>query len=416
MTTASCIQPEPPASRARPPRRAPSICFVSPKATGMLTGAADGHLGGAERQQALIARALADRGCRVSFVVWDDGRGDPEKIGNLVLYKTVRPGDGWPGLRFFTPRWTSLCAALQRADADVYYQRAAGAETGQVALWCRRRGRPMLFAAAASADCDAALPHLPARRERWLYRYGLRHAQRVIVQTCEQQEQLRSNFGLAAELIRSCTPDPLPSGEHPPAPAEANRVLWVGRLAPQKRPEWILQLAEALPAVQFEVVGPARAGDPYAERCAALLNERPNVVYHGRLAPAALSPLYVRNRVLLNTSPAEGYPNTFIEAWAHGRPVLASADPDGVISRNGLGEVAATIPALVAALQTQLACDEHWQQCAAQARRFYLEHHSVEQAVDAYLSLLRTLIDNGRESGAVNAQPGGSDRRPPRRQ
>jgi glycosyltransferase involved in cell wall biosynthesis len=47
------------------------------------------------------------------------------------------------------------------------------------------------------------------------------------------------------------------------------------------------------------------------------------------------------SKALVSTSPMEGFPNIFIEAWACGIPVLSLYfDPGGVIKREQLGEVA----------------------------------------------------------------------------
>ena len=81
-----------------------------------------------------------------------------------------------PGLRFVHPRWTSLCAALARADARTYYHNCARVRDrpgGLVGAPARRR---FVFSTASDMDCDPALPDLREWRERWLYRYGLRRA------------------------------------------------------------------------------------------------------------------------------------------------------------------------------------------------------------------------------------------------
>jgi glycosyltransferase involved in cell wall biosynthesis len=47
------------------------------------------------------------------------------------------------------------------------------------------------------------------------------------------------------------------------------------------------------------------------------------------------------SKALISTSPMEGFPNIFIEAWAFGIPVLSLYfDPGDVICREELGEVA----------------------------------------------------------------------------
>ena len=46
-------------------------------------------------------------------------------------------------------------------------------------------------------------------------------------------------------------------------------------------------------------------------------------------------------KALISTSPMEGFPNIYIEAWTYGIPVLSlNFDPGGVIERENLGTMA----------------------------------------------------------------------------
>src|SRR5882724_5079324 len=126
-----------------------SVCFVAPMAYGALSRREDlPHVGGAERQQVLLSEELVQRGYRVSFVVLDHGQPDGEEIRGIRVFKCYRADVGVHGLRFFHPRLSGLWNAMKRADADVYYQRGAEAETGLVGRWCRRHARGFIFAVA----------------------------------------------------------------------------------------------------------------------------------------------------------------------------------------------------------------------------------------------------------------------------
>jgi glycosyltransferase involved in cell wall biosynthesis len=375
------------------------ICFVAPSAYNLISGRLElTHIGGAEVQQLLVARALARRGYQVSFVSYDYGQPDGILHGGLLVWKSCRPGAGLPGLRFLHPRWTGLWSALARANADFYYKRCGSSEAGQVALWCRLHKRGFIFAAAVDGDCERSLPVLKTARERVLYRYGLRRADRIIAQTETQVELLRESFGLESVLIRSCTEEPPESERSGPGQYDRS-VLWVGRIIEQKRPELLLDLAQGSPDLRFDLVGDCNLASGYARSIVERARKLPNVVVHGAVAREVLGGLYRRAALLLCTSSFEGFPNVFLEAWARGVPTVATLDPDGLIERNGLGAVGVGSGDLLSALKRFVDDPALRDACSRRARRFFLENHTVDLSAAGYHDLLQSLaMRSGRKA------------------
>ena len=372
----------------------PSVCFVALKAYGVLSG--DGqhsHVGGAEVQQALVARGLAQRGYDVSFITLDHGQDDGCQVGGIRIFKSCRSGEGLPGLRTVHPKWTHLAAAMRRANADVYYQRTCGIESGQVAMWCRRHGRRFVFGVGSDADCDKALATLACPVERWFYRYALRHADAIIAQTDSQRRLLSENFGLRSTVIPSCRPLPVQSDSRPQAPP---RILWVGRFSPIKRPEWCLDLAERRGDLAFDIVGAGNEDTPYARSIGQRASRLPNITLHGYVPYERIGSFYDGATVLLSTSLYEGFPNIFLEAWSHARPVVGTVDPDGVVSSHGLGIVAGNLDGLDAGITRLLADPACWMQAAQGGRRYVGDHHGVDAAVSAYERLLAELASSSQ--------------------
>lgn len=374
-----------------------SICLVTHNAYGAMVGGAAGHIGGVERQTTLMARWLAARGHRVDIVTWDEGQRDGSEIDGVRVLKLCRRDAGLPGLRFFHPRWSSLNSALRRADARVYYQNCGEYVTGQVALWARRHQRRFVYSVALDADCDPQLPAMRTRRERLLYRYGLRHAHRIIVQTETQRSLLRSGFGLDSIVLPMPSPGPA-EDRIPPSPPRPKLVLWVGRITEQKRPDLLLDLATLCPDVHFDLVGPSDGGS-YAAAVLERAKAVANVTLHGKVAREAVSLFYQRAACLCSTSSFEGFPNTFLEAWAEGLPVVATVDPDDLIRKRSLGRVALTMPAAAAAIHELLASPALWREASSNARRYYLENHAVEVAMPRFERVFLEVA--GVERGSV---------------
>lgn len=375
----------------------PSICFVALKSYAVLTGDSSvQHIGGAEVQQALIGRELARRGYRVSFVVLDHGQADGIEIDGIRIFKAYQPEAGLRGLRFFHPCLTRLWGAMKRADADIYCQRNAGAETGQVAVWSRRHGRAFVYAAASDSDYDPTFVHKKRRFDRVLYLYGLRRTSSVIAQTMRQQLRFRENLGIESQLIRSCTEDiaEISRGHRRVLQPDRPRVLWVGRFIPVKRPEMLLELAERCPEYQFDVVGATLAGAALAEALLRQARGMRNVILHGPVPREAMGRYMDAAAALLCTSLWEGYPNTLMEAWVRGVPTVSTVDPDDVISRFELGAVGSTVEALRCALKHLFENPGRYQTCSGNARSFFEKHHTVTATVDEYERLFSDLVEH----------------------
>jgi len=369
-------------ARRRARGRRFDVAFYVPWATSLLAGGDGAAAGGAETQVSLLARALARRGVRVCVVVFaEPGVRLPPAVDGVAV--RTRPPYRRHG-RLGTLRETAhIVRAIVGVDAGTVVGRVAGPEIGVVALAAKLCGRRFVYSSASVWDFDLDRVS-PKRRNRQLFRLGLRMADEVVVQTDEQVELCRRRFNRTPALIASIAE---PATRRTCAP---EAFLWIGRLLPYKRPSAYVELARSLPEATFWMVAvpPARrqkGGDPWAE-LPAEARSLPNLEILPPRPRAELMELVDRAVAVVNTSDHEGMPNTFLEGWARGVPALSLAyDPDGVIVRRGLGTCAGGSPAgLTAAArhlwETRLAQGEIADRC----RAFVAERHAPDPVAERW--------------------------------
>jgi glycosyltransferase involved in cell wall biosynthesis len=363
-----------------------SICFVGIENLLILAPEYQKHgIGGAQLQQVLLAKALARNGFDVSMVTADHGQPDGAVWDGVRVYKSYRMDAGLPGVRLIHPRASSIWRAMRRARSRLYYCSCADYLPGVLALFAQLHDRKTVFRIAHDTDCDPKKLLIPNVRSKVLYKYGLPRMDLILAQSSRQQLDMRTHFGLDSTVI----PSLVELGAESRAFQERDiQVLWVGYMRPFKRPQLLLQLAGAMPEVSFLMVGGEDVRTPalyqdLKQRAARL----PNLSFAGPRPYAEVEAQMARARLFVNTSESEGFPNTFMQSWARGTPVVSLFDPDNLISREGLGRAVANLDEMQSAIATLLHDVPQWTEISNRCRKYVADRHGTS-AIDAYVKAL----------------------------
>jgi glycosyltransferase involved in cell wall biosynthesis len=371
------------------------LCFVSSTIYPVLVDTDVAFAGGAEVQQAMIARALRARGHRVSVLTGDHGVPDQVTAEGIEVHHTPpAAGRGIKGLRRIHPRLTDVVNGLRRIDPDWVYFRCAGGMLAACAWYARWAQKRLVYAAAHDYDFLPGRIFGLERRELLLYRAGLRWCDFVVVQNREQQALLRQRFGREGLIVPNCYAESNVVAGDPAGP-----VLWVGTVKPLKRPELFLALAARFPQRRFVLVGgPAGDGDgaaAYYRRIETQARQLANVEFVGFVPFTRVGRHYDGAAALVNTSVAEGFPNTFLQAWIRSVPTLSfvapttSGEPTGTIACRDVEHMAGALGAL-------LGDDARWGEASARASAHFQSTHSVEAVDSLYDTLLAAPKPSGR--------------------
>ena len=321
------------------------VCFWG-KIAEALTGKTGG---GGELQIALMARTLAALGHEV--VIVDLGITD-EFITEegIRVFPVAGYNKGIKMFRTLTHRLPGLYSTFVDMNADIYYCRIR--EYRHIMVYMAARKVKAKFILGLASDLD-----ILSIGNRWrhfyssnvsdlwgvfnglageiVYPFLLRKADRVIVQHSGQKEILKKK-NIESVVFPNVIDT---SAFQPVSDPERKDFLYVGSLDKRKGFADFFKIVQLSPAHTFKVIGSPRdkTGDHFYEQ----LRSCNNVTLTGRLSHEETIRQISGAKALISTSPMEGFPNIFIEAWACGVPVLSlHVDPGGIIKKEGLGEIA----------------------------------------------------------------------------
>lgn len=340
------------------------ICFWG-NVSGALLGETEG---GGELQIALIARSLAE--CGHDVVVVDYATKEPFTTPEGIKVYTIKKWNrGIRVIRNLTHRLPGLYETLMEQNADIYYCRIRDFRHIVPYRVSRKLNAKFVLHMAADLDIMSFRSRLrnfyfakPASMWwffsgmliEFVYPWLIRNADLVIVQHTGQKNILLKKNLEPMVVYNLIDMSKIPSGLH----RQRKDFVYVGWLDKRKGFPEFFEIVERCPHHTFKIIGPPRdkTGRHYFEK----LKGYKNVMLLGGLSHKRTLEEIYDSKALISTSPMEGFPNVFIEAWACGIPVYSlNVDPGNIIESEGLGVIAKGDPGkIIKALDEHTNSDE----------------------------------------------------------
>ena len=235
------------------------VAFVSIFSYPLFNPRCDLTFGGAEVQISLISKELAkDDDFDVSVVVADTGQKEIEVYDNVSVYRSYKRGRNMGNLLKAPVR---LYKTLKKVNPDIVVCRAAGVEVGIASIYAKMDRKKFVYSIASNGDISGM--YSKGIRGK-LFEIGFKNADKYVAQSAEQMEMLGTKN---KALIKN---------SFPPRDLKENsksEILWIGRGAEIKRPDFFLKLARDFPGESFVMIMPKSEEDPW-ER---ILQEAKNI-------------------------------------------------------------------------------------------------------------------------------------------
>lgn len=218
----------------------------------------------------------------------------------------------------------------------------------------------------------------------------MKSVDKFVVQNEWQQSKLHDSLKRDSRIIPSVL-----TFDGMAQPKKKEHILWVASSQPLKQPWYFLDLAKSFPSEKFVMLMPrtyTRTSD-FVKSQAEFL---PNLGLIDRQIPLSeVQDLFLRAKVFVNTSETEGFPNTFLQAWASMTPVLSlKVNPSEVLTKHNIGFCAQwSFAALKDDLTAVLGNESLQQEVTERAYAYLCSVHSPANVAKQWLSTILEVVN-----------------------
>ncbi len=346
------------------------VCFILPAHW-------SGILGGAEIQVRYIMDALRKEGiydiyyiCRSTSLTDDDGIKIYQINQDQFLTKFMRCVDYAQVMKF-----------LEVIQPDIIYTRVDVPYVGMAARYCQKHDCKLIWHIAHVQDVSQY--RVKNKRsflryiDRKIFEYGVKRADVIIGQAAYQNQLLQKNYGVPCTAI---IPNFHPEAKLIKKENKPIKIVWVASIKASKQPHIFLQLAKAFQEhanVEFTMIG-AIQNSEWEGKLQQEVNQIKNLSYLGELPLEKVNEILAASHIFVNTSKAEGFPNTFIQAWLRKVAVVSLLiDPDFVLKNNNLGGASGNLEQLIQDVSFLINQPEERQQIAERSYQFAIKNYSL---------------------------------------
>jgi len=275
---------------------------------------------------------------------------------------------------------------MRRVNTAMYMIKTISTGMFLTAFFCFLHKKKFIYRTAHSTHCDGTYLKLHPIKGK-IFKWALRTAKLVFVQNKTDAENLRQSTGVESIVI--------PNGHRMMQLEEQERsiILWVGRSAGFKRPELFIELAERIPNERFVMICQRATGDQDYDELASQAKRVANLEFVELVPFDEIDRYFLRAKVFVNTSEAEGFANTFIQACKCGAPILSlNVNPDNFLDSYNCGIWCGNnFEKLVDSLGFLLE-NRRYVELGRNSRKYAEKNHDVKKIAEEYKKAFRGIL------------------------
>jgi glycosyltransferase involved in cell wall biosynthesis len=118
----------------------------------------------------------------------------------------------------------------------------------------------------------------------------------------------------------------------------------------------------------------------------------PNLDFLGFVPYHKIQHYYRNAAIFINTSQIEGFPNTFLESWVSGTPVISlNVDPDEVICKERIGFHSKAFEQLLLDVNRLFQDKNLREEMGMNAKKYVQQHHDLNMITTEFEQLITSL-------------------------
>ena len=208
-----------------------------------------------------------------------------------------------------------------------------------------------------------------------LFRKGITQTSYFVVQNDKQKKLLFEKYGKKQSII---IPNIWQANtELKKIIEKKDGILWVSNIRAIKQPEWFLNIAEKIAHIKFFMIGGASDKQIY-NHCKERANNIPNLEFLGKKTFDETNTFFSQVKLVICTSKYEGFPNTFLQAWANNVPVITTFDPSNIVQKHKLGAVCKTVDEFVDSINNFTSNDDFYKEIKNNIVQYFSEAHNSD--------------------------------------
>ncbi len=360
----------------------------------------DYKIGGSELQSHNIAKELSKMAWDVHYITRDYGQPKTiRKDAHEVFIHTI-PKTGYSLFDRIFENFYAFILCI-RLKADIYYRRGDGVFNLVAFIAKQILGEKMVWHYAHDTTLYpqhkklSSAIHTKSDKLRNIFsrvdRNVILRSNLIVCQKNEQLDRLPKEFRGQSVVI----PNMMFRVEAETAPLkkyERPTVCWISNIKEVKQPEVFIWVAEHLPKYDFIMIG---GMDEYKDKkgLMASIARVKNLKYLGKLPFDEVKRIIGKSYILTNTSKAEGFPNTFLQAWVNKVPVISLyADIDGILKNGECGLLSGSKEQMVEDIKHLVENGGIAKKIGENGHNYTLGHFTVRSNIKRYEQVLSRLV------------------------